>query len=252
MSEQQTGWVLIPPQIIADNNLTNSQKMLLGRIMGLSNKEGYCYASNKWLGEQLGLEPTTVSGYISKLDNDGYINRVLTKDDNNEIKERRLYPLLNPPPQNNQTPPQNKPDTPPQNKPEGSVGDNSGREEEDVSSNEDKFKQDDKEYKLAEKLKDYVDSNTLHKSGPRLDSSCFQDWCTAIDRLHRLGPTGEDNGYSFDEIEDLINFSQNDDFWWRNILSATKLRKKAYQLEAQMKDKKSKSSSNRREPEYVN
>lgn len=134
--EQQTGWVIIPPQIVADENLTNSQKMLLGRIMGLSNKKGYCYASNEWLGQQLGLKPTTISGYISELVEDGYIKRVLKKTDNEEVKERRLYPLWNTPPQNKQTPPQNKPDTPPQNKPEVSVRDNSDRERGDVYNDE--------------------------------------------------------------------------------------------------------------------
>ncbi len=119
--EQQTGWVIIPPQIVADENLTNSQKMLLGRIMGLSNKKGYCYASNEWLGQQLGLKPTTISGYISELVEDGYIKRVLKKTDNEEVKERRLYPLWN---------------TPPQNKPEVSVRDNSDRERGDVYNDE--------------------------------------------------------------------------------------------------------------------
>lgn len=127
--------------------------------------------------------------------------------------------------------------------------DKTNSKQEDVSA--DKFTKEDKEYKLAKKLKNYVDDNSLHKSGPDLDSSSFQNWCTAIDRLHRLGPHGEkNNGYSFDEIEDLIDFSQNHDFWWRNILSAIKLRKQAPKLEAQMSEAKDNNNSDGDNFEY--
>lgn len=51
----------------------------------------------------------------------------------------------------------------------------------------------------------------------------------AIDRMHRL------DGYSWDEIEKLIEFAHDDYFWRANILSGEKLREKANQLTMKMK-----------------
>lgn len=63
----------------------------------------------------------------------------------------------------------------------------------------------------------------------------MQKWVQEMDRLHRIGPPGGTSGYSWQEIRDLIDFSQDDDFWRANILSASKLREKCVQLENQMK-----------------
>ena len=48
------------------------------------------------------------------------------------------------------------------------------------------------------------------------------------------GSVRRSTGYSWQEIRDLIDFSQDDDFWRANILSAGKLREKCVQLENQM------------------
>ena len=63
----------------------------------------------------------------------------------------------------------------------------------------------------------------------------MQKWAQEMERLHRIGPPGGTQGYSWQEIRDLIDFSQDDDFWRANILSAGKLREKCVQLENQMK-----------------
>ena len=63
----------------------------------------------------------------------------------------------------------------------------------------------------------------------------MQKWAQEMDRLNRIGPPGGKQGYSWQEIKQLIDFSQDDDFWRANILSAGKLREKCVQLENQMK-----------------
>ena len=63
----------------------------------------------------------------------------------------------------------------------------------------------------------------------------MQKWAQEMDRLNRIGPPGGSQGYSWQEIRDLIDFSQDDDFWRANILSAGKLREKCVQLENKMR-----------------
>jgi curved DNA-binding protein CbpA len=94
----------------------------------------------------------------------------------------------------------------------------------------------------------------IHRNNPRalipekkLKNPLFKKWLTAIERLERLGPIGakteENKGYEWEEIEKIIEFSQNDSFWKSNILSASKLRKQIVVLENQMKNKKSDDNS---------
>ena len=91
--QQQIGAVYIPASIMCQKDLTLTQKIIWGRIQGLSTKEGYCYASNKWIGEQIGLSKSTISNNISALASRGYLKVILIRDEKKEIKERRIYPL---------------------------------------------------------------------------------------------------------------------------------------------------------------
>ena len=52
----------------------------------------------------------------------------------------------------------------------------------------------------------------------------LKKWNSAIDALHRI------DGYEFDVIEKVCNWSQDNSFWKQNILSAPKLREKFAQL----------------------
>ncbi len=83
-------------------------------------------------------------------------------------------------------------------------------------------------------------SERIHQNNPRArvpkTEIQINKWAEEIDRLNRLGPSGGDGqGYSYDEIYNLIDFSQQDVFWQANILSAKKLREKITILENQMK-----------------
>jgi hypothetical protein len=96
---------------------------------------------------------------------------------------------------------------------------------------------------LTIKLIDLIKENNSRAFVPEknIDNPLFKKWLTSIERLQRLGPIGaqeeENKGYSWEEIEKLIVFSQNNSFWKSNILSAFKLRKQVVVLENQMKSK---------------
>lgn len=88
------GWCLIPASIMAREDLTLSEKVILGRILGLTDKDGYCTASNKWLGKQIGLKQGTVSNIISKLSKKGLLSVKLIRSKDNRIKERRIFQTI--------------------------------------------------------------------------------------------------------------------------------------------------------------
>lgn len=90
--ENNTGWALIPPWILTDPKLSASAKLIAGRIWGLSGGKGFCWSSNSRLGAELGLSSKSVSRIISSLHTMGYVNVEVIRDENKEIKQRRIYP----------------------------------------------------------------------------------------------------------------------------------------------------------------
>ncbi|RAK06295.1 hypothetical protein C8C77_12514 [Halanaerobium saccharolyticum] len=94
--------------------------------------------------------------------------------------------------------------------------------------------------KLTKKLIDLILSNNSRARVPEknIENKLFRKWLDSIEKLNRLGPVGakeeENKGYSWQEIDEIIEFSQQNDFWKSNILSAQKLRKQVIVLENQM------------------
>lgn len=83
----EIGWCLIPPWVMAREDLTLMEKILFGRLLGLAKKEGYCGASNHWLGKQLAMKAKTIANTLTSLKEKG-----LVQTEYNGIK-RRVYPL---------------------------------------------------------------------------------------------------------------------------------------------------------------
>ena len=102
---------------------------------------------------------------------------------------------------------------------------------------EPKHTEDSSPYRAAAYLRNRILENNARARVPPNDpeDKLMQKWAQEMDRLNRIGPPGGTSGYSWQEIRDLIDFSQDDDFWRANILSASKLREKCVQLENQMK-----------------
>jgi len=88
-----TGWAIIPPWILADRNLSANEKLIAGRIWGLSSARGYCWASNAHLGVIMGLSPKTISKIITSLNTNGYVRVEVIRNEKYEIVQRRAYPL---------------------------------------------------------------------------------------------------------------------------------------------------------------
>lgn len=87
---ESLGWCMIPPNIMADPYLSANEKIMFGRIIGLTGARGYCFASNEWLGRQLGLKKGSISKIISSLSSNGVIRIEIIRQ-NGRVVERRIY-----------------------------------------------------------------------------------------------------------------------------------------------------------------
>lgn len=89
--QAQVSWTLIPPVIDEREDLTIDEKYLAGKIIGLTNAKGYCYASNKWLAKKINKSIRTVSRIISSLNEKAIISVEVIRDENKRIIERRIF-----------------------------------------------------------------------------------------------------------------------------------------------------------------
>ena len=94
-------FAVIPATVLFNNSLKPNEKLLYALITALSNKEGYCYASNKYLGEKLGVNPKTITSWLADLRKFNYIMVDLIRNENKEIIQRKIYPHDVPYPLNN-------------------------------------------------------------------------------------------------------------------------------------------------------
>lgn len=85
-------FAVIPATVLFNNDLKPNEKLLYALITALSNKEGYCYASNRYLGEKLGVDPKTITNWLADLRKYNYIMVDLVRNENKEIIHRKIYP----------------------------------------------------------------------------------------------------------------------------------------------------------------
>lgn len=91
MKETPNYFAIIPSEVRYDNNLKDKAKLLYGEITALSDKYGYCYASNKYFAELYNITITTVSLLIKNLIDSGYIeSEIIYKENSKEIDKRYL------------------------------------------------------------------------------------------------------------------------------------------------------------------
>lgn len=92
MNEQPNYYSIITANVRYDNRLTDSEKLLFAEITSLSNKYGYCTASNGYFAKLYEVTKVTISRRIANLKECGYISVEIIRE-GNEIKQRKMYPL---------------------------------------------------------------------------------------------------------------------------------------------------------------
>jgi hypothetical protein len=83
---------ILPANVRYDKNLKPMEKILYTEISSLTNKDGYCYATNSYFSRLYEVHKNTVGTWINNLEKQGYIKTVLVyKKGTKEIIERRIY-----------------------------------------------------------------------------------------------------------------------------------------------------------------
>ncbi|PKE18692.1 conserved phage C-terminal domain-containing protein [Macrococcoides caseolyticum] len=92
MNEQPSYYAILPAKVRYDNRLTADEKIMFSEITALSNKWGYCTASNGYFSKLYEVAKETTSRRISKLNNLGYLS-IEFEYEGKQIKQRRMYPI---------------------------------------------------------------------------------------------------------------------------------------------------------------
>ena len=78
-------YVQVPMVVLLDEDISSTTKLLMGLITTLSMKDGFCYASNRYLSNLLKVSKRTITSSITALRRKNYV-RVA-----NEDFERKIY-----------------------------------------------------------------------------------------------------------------------------------------------------------------
>jgi len=108
MKQKPTYYAIIPAQVRYAKELTPNAKLLYAEITALAQKDGSCWASNKYFAELYSVSTVTISRWISSLvDNEFIIRKITYKKGTKEIDKRYLQ-LCNEGINNNDNSPINK------------------------------------------------------------------------------------------------------------------------------------------------
>lgn len=89
-NETPSYYAILTANVRYDNDLTDSEKLLYAEITALSNKYGYCTASNKYFAKLYDVTDVTISRRISKLKQCGYL-RIEQQRKGEKIVLRKIY-----------------------------------------------------------------------------------------------------------------------------------------------------------------
>ena len=83
----------IPSPVLHHDTLSANAKLFYAEITALSNKFGYCFASNAYLAEQFKMSERTASRLISELEELHFITVKIVKNaQTGKVEGRRIYP----------------------------------------------------------------------------------------------------------------------------------------------------------------
>lgn len=84
-------YAIIPANVRYDTELPANAKLLYGEITALCNEKGYCWAGNDYFAKLYKVSKTSVSKWISKLIENGYItSEIIYREGSKEILHRYL------------------------------------------------------------------------------------------------------------------------------------------------------------------
>jgi len=71
--EKPSYYAIIPANVRYCESLSPNEKLLYGEITALSNKEGYCWASNGYFAKLYAVSKRSITRWLEKLNSEGFI-----------------------------------------------------------------------------------------------------------------------------------------------------------------------------------
>ena len=190
-------------------DLSSSEKLLYAEITALSNKEGFCKASNKYFAELYHSTDVTISRQISNLEKQGFI-RIEYDKNGAKVSQRRIFTI-------------NK-----------NVNGNSVTVNKNVNRT------------INKNVKENNTSNIILQDNNNIISQdakdCAELLCSQLEK-NGLKPRSEAvrkqyakcfevlfGAYSIDEVKRMIMYATTNDFWKKICLSAYNISKHAERL----------------------
>lgn len=101
--EHPSYYSILTADVRYDKKLKPNEKLLFSEITALSDKRGYCNASNNYFAQLYDVTTVTASNWVNHLKDRGYIDVEMIYD-GKRIKERRIFVNSNPIQENFNTP----------------------------------------------------------------------------------------------------------------------------------------------------
>ena len=244
--------IWIPKELWLLRDLSLLEKVMLIEIDSLDNESG-CYATNDYFAEFFGLSKGRISKIINNLVRKGFITSELKYQKGTQLVEKRIlkisrwYGAKNRMPtsqkqlggmaENDQGYSQKRPqgivENDQENKLENKLNSSSQIFEQPKINdngikNKKNFEADSDPYLLAKFLENNITEN--NPKFPQSESQ-RQRWAKDFDLMIRR------DKIDADDIAEVIEWCQRDNFWRSNILSGKKLREKYQQLKMRMESR---------------
>ena len=116
---ENPGYYAIIPATVRYSTVTPNAKLLYGEITALSNKCGYCYASNSYFSSLYGVSKNSINNWLSELIDNGFIKREIVYGKDSKQVVGRYLRIVETPIQNNLDTPQEILEGSPRNLEEG-------------------------------------------------------------------------------------------------------------------------------------
>ena len=84
-------FAIITGPLLDNRALAANAKLLYARITSLTDRRGYCWASNKYLADSFGWGERTVTRLVAQLQKYGFIRTVMVLNNETGKMERRIY-----------------------------------------------------------------------------------------------------------------------------------------------------------------
>lgn len=92
MNEKPSYFSILTADVRYDERLRPNEKIMYSEITALSNKDGYCSASNTYFADLYKVGKNTVSLWVNNLKKYGYISVVLEyKENTKQVARRKIY-----------------------------------------------------------------------------------------------------------------------------------------------------------------